>query len=292
MEDFTNLQTKNKSYGGANGNKKSVIYNNELWMLKFPSNARLNNNVSYSNSTISEYIASYIFNMVGIKCQQTKLGYYISNNIKRICVICKDFEENGYRFSDFASLRNQVVDSKTEGHSTNLDDILQIFNEQDIVPHKEITTFFWETFIIDALLGNWDRHNGNWGYLYNIDTNDSVIAPVFDNGSSLFPQADEKIMKLILSNPDEIKSRVYDIPLSAIKVNNQKINYFDFLTTTDNKDCINAIRKIIPLVNLDQIFKFIDEIEILSDIQKQFYKTIIKERKERILDIAFKKNQN
>lgn len=288
MEDFTNLETKNKSYGGANGNKKSVIYNNELWMLKFPSNAKLNKDISYSNSTISEHIASFVFNSVGIKCQETKLGYYVSNGIKRICVICKDFETNGYRFSDFASLRNQVVDSKTEGHSTDLYDILEIFNEQEIVPHKEITSFFWEVFIVDALLGNWDRHNGNWGYLYNIDTNDSVVAPVFDNGSSLFPQADEKVMGMILANPDEIKARVYSIPNSAIKISDRKINYFDYLTTVENSDCISALKRIVPLINLKRINDFIDGIEILSEIQKKFYKTIIKERKEKILDVAYK----
>lgn len=289
MEDFTKLETKNKSYGGANGNKKSVIFNNELWMLKFPSNAKLNNNISYSNSTISEHISSFVFNSVGIKCQETKLGYYINNGIKRICVICKDFETNGYRFSDFASLRNQVVDSKSEVHSTDLYDILEIFSEQDIVPHKEITSFFWEVLVIDALLGNWDRHNGNWGYLYNIDTNDSIVAPVFDNGSSLFPQADEKVMEMILSNRDEINTRVYNFPTSAIKIDDKKINYFDYLTNTDNPDCISAIKKIVPLIDLAKIFAFIDGIEILSDIQKKFYKTIIKERKEKILDIALLK---
>lgn len=291
MEDFTKLVTKNKSYGGTNASKKSVIFNNELWMLKLPRDTRLVNDILWSNSAISEYIASYVFNMAGIKCQQVKLGYYFSKNLKRICIICRDFEEKDYRFCDFTSLRNQVINHNIKGHSKELDDILEIFNEQDIIPHKEITAFFWETFIIDALLGNGDRHDGNWGYLYNIDTNDSVIAPVFDNGSSLFSHANEKTMKIVLSNPDEIKSRVYDIPLSAIKINNQKINYFDFLTTTDNKDCINAMRKIVPLINLVEIFKFINEIEILSDIQKQFYKTIIKERKERILDIVYNKNQ-
>ena len=254
MEDFNKLETKNKSYGGANGNKKSVIFNNELWMLKFPSNAKVNKDISYSNSTISEYIASFVFNSVGINCQETKLGFYNVRGIKHVCVLCKDFETNGFRFSDFASLRNQVVDSLTQGHSSELDDILQVFKEQDIIPYMEITSFFWDVFIIDALLGNWDRHNGNWGYLYNLDSNESVIAPVFDNGSSLFPQADERIMKSVISDNNEINRRVYDIPLSAIKVNDKKICYFTYLTTTDNVDCISSLKKIVPLIDLDKIF--------------------------------------
>lgn len=36
MIDFTNLPVRNKTYAGANGSKISVLYNNELYMLKFP----------------------------------------------------------------------------------------------------------------------------------------------------------------------------------------------------------------------------------------------------------------
>ena len=34
MLDFTNLPTKKKAYGGVNGSKLSIIYNDELYMLK------------------------------------------------------------------------------------------------------------------------------------------------------------------------------------------------------------------------------------------------------------------
>ena len=40
MLDFTNLPTKKKAYGGANGSKLSVIYNDELYMLKIPKSTR------------------------------------------------------------------------------------------------------------------------------------------------------------------------------------------------------------------------------------------------------------
>ena len=34
MIDFTNLPRRNKTYGGANGSKRSVIYQDEQYMLK------------------------------------------------------------------------------------------------------------------------------------------------------------------------------------------------------------------------------------------------------------------
>ncbi len=83
-------------------------------------------------------------------------------------------------------------------------------------------------FIVDALIGNWDRHNGNWGFLYNNLTDELTLAPVFDCGSSLYPQADECIIDKILSNKNELNHRIFDIPLSAIMDNGKKINYFNF----------------------------------------------------------------
>ena len=56
-------------------------------------------------------------------------------------------------------------------------------------------------FIVDALIGNWDRHNGNWGFLYNTVTDEIALAPGYDCGSCLFPQADEKIIPYGTAKP-------------------------------------------------------------------------------------------
>ena len=52
-------------------------------------------------------------------------------------------------------------------------------------------------FVVDAFIGNWDRHNGNWGFLYNQETDKLEIAPIFDCGSSLFPQIDDELIKKV-----------------------------------------------------------------------------------------------
>ena len=83
-------------------------------------------------------------------------------------------------------------------------------------------------FIADALLGNFDRHNGNWGFLYDDAKGEAEIAPVFDCGSCLLPQADDKVMKKVLANEAELHARVFQFPTSAIKLKGRKINYYDF----------------------------------------------------------------
>lgn len=40
MIDFTKCEQLKRGYAGANGNKISVRYNGEIYMLKFPSGAR------------------------------------------------------------------------------------------------------------------------------------------------------------------------------------------------------------------------------------------------------------
>ena len=76
--DFTNCKKiLGRAYNGANGKKIAVEYNGREYMLKFPpSGATKPTELSYTNSCISEHIASSIFNMVGIKAQETLLGIY------------------------------------------------------------------------------------------------------------------------------------------------------------------------------------------------------------------------
>ena len=226
MIDFTNYKTEGKSYGGANGSKKSLFINGELYMLKLPNHNKLNPNLSYMKSAISEHLASTIFNLIGIEAQETILGQYTYHDVTRFVITCKDFEYPYYKFHDFASLRNQIVDSITLGHSTELRDLMEIFEMQSLLKNEDIKKYFWDIFIVDALLENWDRHNGNWGYLWNQNDGSVKLAPVFDNGSSLFPQADEVMMQNVLKNKKELNLRIYDLPKSAITIEGKKINYY------------------------------------------------------------------
>ena len=53
----------------------------------------------------------------------------------------------------------------------------------------------------------------------------------------------------------------------------------------ENKECNNAINRLFANINIDEIKKFIDNIECISDIRKEFYKNIIKQRYEIIKKI-------
>lgn len=289
MIDFTNLPVRNKTYAGANGSKISVLYNNELYMLKFPAVPAINKEMSYANGCISEYLGCHIFESVGIPVQKTLLGTYTINGKEKIVVACKDFTTNGLVLQDFASLKNTIIDSAHNGYGTELSDIEKTLEEQTAIEPQKLIEWFWDMFIVDALIGNWDRHNGNWGFLYNTETDEISLAPIYDCGSCLFPQADEEIMKKTLEDPAEREIRVFERPLSSIKTNGQKIQYFKFISSLENSSCNKALERILPKINMDKINKVIDETPFISELQKEFYKTMLRERKERILDFSYQK---
>ena len=290
MIDFTELPKRNKSYAGANGSKISVVYHGEQYMLKFPPHAVKNQDMSYSNSCISEYLGCKIFEKAGVPVQETILGTYkTKKGVEKIVVACKDFTSVGIELQDFASLKNQIIDSERNGYGTELADILCVFDEQTAMEPEKIRERFWDMFIVDAFIGNWDRHNGNWGFLYHVQSDELTLAPVFDCGSCLYPQADERMIMKILADKQEINHRVFNIPLSAIQNNGKKINYYEFISALDNEECNRALLRILSRIDMKEIFNVIEKTPFISDLQKEFYRTMLMTRKERILEYSVKR---
>lgn len=285
--DFTKLPKRNKMYAGANGSKISIVYEGEIYMLKFPPLPTKNKDMSYSNSCFSEYLGCQIYESVDIPVQKTLLGTYMVKGKKKIVVACKDFTKPGVTLQDFASLKNQIIDSERNGYGTELSDILDTFEKQTAISQEGVMERFWDMFIVDALIGNWDRHNGNWGFLYDTQTDKMELAPVYDCGSGLYPQADDKIMESVLANENELNYRIFEIPTSAIMVNGKKIKYFDFISSLQDENCNRALKRIVPRINMAKIRMIIEETPFLSELQKRFYITMLEKRKEKILDFSF-----
>lgn len=291
MIDFTDCETTKARYGGANGGKLGIIYQGERYLLKFPGKAKLADDLSYTNGSISEYIGSHIFNAVGIQAQETELGVYQTGTGAKLVVACKDFadQEHGIVLQDFASIKNSVIDSDRHGYGTNLNDVLESIQDQDSMDPDVLMEHFWDMFVVDEMLGNPDRHNGNWGILYDFQRDTCRIAPVYDCGSALFPQASAQTIQKMLSSKQELNIRVYERPTSALTLDNGKrINYntFNEQHMQDYPDYCRALIRMEPKINMINIGKIIDNTPGLNNLQAEFYKTIITERKRMLLDRA------
>ena len=143
-----------------------------------------------------------------------------------------------------------------------------------------LKAFFWDMFAVDAFLGNFDRHNGNWGFLVDPVTRKAEIAPAFDFGSCLLPQADDEIMRRVIEDKAERDARIFNFPASALKQNGKKIGYVDFFS--ENRETILApsLKRIASKIDMDAIKDFIDDVPLLTDLQRCFYKTYLSARYE------------
>lgn len=291
MIDFTNCSiNKFKYYGGKNGGKICIIYNNENYMLKFPPiKDTFTNEHEYSNSCISEYISCNILKTLDLNVQDTILGTYKINNHEKIVVACKDFTSDGTIFKQFAELKNSQIETSKNGYGTELDEVIETIENQLIYDVKELKGFFWDMFIADSLIGNFDRHNGNWGFLINENQKKIDIAPIYDCASCLYPQLTDENISKIINDDEEMTARVYVFPTSALKLNDKKINYFEYISSLKYEECNKALLRIFPRISIEKINKIIDETPYISKIRKEFYKKILKLRYEKILKFSYEK---
>ena len=271
-----------RAYNGANGKKIAVSFEGAVWILKFPpSAADKPNDLSYSNSCISEHLGSTIFRRLGISAQETRLGTHVNGRTKVVCA-CRDFTIPGKRFYDFCSIKNTVIDSETGGHGTELSDVLTTIDLQQFVDPVLVRRRFWDMFVVDALLGNFDRHNGNWGFLVDERTSLAELAPVFDCGSCLLPQADETIMRKLLTDEDELNARIFTFPSSMLKVDGRKINYRDFIASRADPGLVEALDRLLPRIRLLDFGSLLAETPYLSDLQRSFLLVYLNARRDKI----------
>ena len=273
MIDFTNAIEQFNNYKGSE-KKKTLIHNNKKYLVKFPDPVReKNKNISYINNAYSEYIGSNIFKLSGFKTQNTLLGIYKYKEKDKIVCACEDFTDDNHVLYEFENLALSTnPDKKIE---TELTDIIEVIEENKIIDTSNTKQKFWDMFIIDFLIGNTNRHNGNWGFLLDKTTGKFEFSPIYDCGSCLNPMLDDEAIGKIDAN--ELKNLALNC-YSCLKINGNKINYVSYLKQMKNKECNDAIKRLFLNINMNEIKKIIDNIECISDIRKEFYKNIMEQR--------------
>ncbi len=280
MLDFTKYPLSGRIYGGSE-RKLGIFIDQNFYMLKF----RKITPFGYRYNDISEYLGSHIYQLLGINCQDTYLGYYNNKNV----VACKDFLQNNYIFVPFNDVGESTIEEDKEKFQYSYSHILSLLRaNKKLTNVKETISTFFDIYIVDALLGNFDRHGSNRGFLKR--DNKYTLAPVFDNGSCLYPNmTNEDEMKFVINNEKEIDKRVYEFPTSQIKLNGKKSSYFKVISSLKFKEMNNALTRIYPCINLEEVFALIDNIDSISEIHKEFYKVMLKARYEKIIKYSYLK---
>ncbi len=301
IKNFNNLKESGIRYGGHAGNKLGVVIDGENWFLKFPKSTKdllRKVDISYTTSPLSEYIGSHIYKSLGIPVHETMLGI----KDEKLVVACKDFRKNqiDYRLDDYNSIKNDYVEglekklestSSSNPHAINIDETIIIMNNNPLFNRVAgLKDRFWDMFIVDALIGNNDRNNGNWGVIVDNRTNETKIAHVFDNGASFNTKSSDENIEKILSDKERFKNSAYLSRICAFSINDKIINPFKYIESLENDECNKALLRIVPKIDLSKIYDIINEIpneyegiKVISDIRKKYYFECIKYRYENSL---------
>ena len=279
MRDYSKYEKTPVMFSGAE-KKFEIIIDGHRYIVKFQKNSEVGLTYNY----VSEYLGSHIFQSIGVPVQETFLGTYDGKNV----VVMKNFLEPEDALVAFNGIGESSLERDKELYQYTYEDITAMLTENMKSTNvAETIERFWDMFIVDALIGNFDRHGGNWGFIKR--NNQYRIAPVYDNGSSLYPKlnTDEKISE-VLASQEEIDKRIYQFPTSHIKVKNRKSSYFEVISSLQFEACNDALKRIVPRIDLERINRIIDEIEEISELRKHFYKTMLQQRYEKILMYSYR----
>lgn len=285
-----------EAYGGRSCFKLGINYNGERYMIKFPANLKdrqlKNVERSYSNSPVSEYIGSHIYEALGIPVHETVLGI----RDKKVVVGCKDIRKKQEELIEFARLKvtfspTDAIDADqiTNGVGTELESILNTIEKHPILKKIDgVKERFWDMFIVDALIGNTDRNNGNWGILK--DAKDNLrLAPVYDNGNSFANKMSEAQMEKNLQNSARMEDLAYIARTCVFKKYGRCINPYQYILKMENQDCNEALHRIFSKLDMKKLNRVIDETPVIGKIEKEFYKKLLDIRYQKVLLPAYER---
>lgn len=105
---------------------------------------------------------------------------------------------------------------------------------------------------------------------------------MFDCGSCLLPQADDNVMRKMLSDEDELNARIYVFPSSMLKINGRKINYRDFISARPDALLVEALTRLLPRIQALDFEQILADTPYLSDLQRTFLTTYLSARRDKI----------
>lgn len=214
------------------------------------------------NNVKCEYVASHVINILGGNAHNTLLAIENGDQV----VLCEDFTQGAGCVKIMSELCESSIDTDVAEHDYFYGDILYMIEHLTKCDVKEFACRFLEMYVFDTILGNPDRHMGNWGIFNN------KMAPIFDNGASLFPRANMDLMSV-----EWMEEQIKVFPNSKIMFGSrrERSSYYEVWHSGLLPDYVVDYAK-----GLD-ITKAVDYIMTennLSNKEKHFYATVIYNR--------------
>jgi len=276
-------------HGGSERKETVLLDDGHQYILKESDPTReLHRDISYINNALSEYLGCHIYQSVDIPVQETMLGWYINKSgNQRLACLCRDVRPEGFEMTEFDKVGLSSV--STDGKTASLPAAKALLSELDgKISLEDGMRFYTDMFIVDSLIGNTDRHNGNWAILTNSDDTITYMSPVYDCGSSFSP---------MLSDENFVRTNVTNEALSTMSAlvgeKGNRIQYYPYFNRQDlPAEIVDALKRVIPRINTTSFKEITEQIQTegyISDIRKNFYDDLLQTRFDRMLLPALEK---
>lgn len=297
--DLEDCALSYRFYGGRAGQKIGILIEGEPWIAKYPRSGRdlMGRHVpSYTSSPVAEWLGSHIYASADIPTHQTMLGWHGG---KVVCA-CRDFCVGGAQLVEFNRLKNTLSDdeedfvgSPSDGEVIFLQDVLSALSLVELLRTTPgVRERFWDMFVMDAFIKNPDRNNGNWGLLLGGGL-PPRLAPVYDNGSSLFSKRSASLTSARLEHEREEMEDAFGTNVSCYRMvdgsdpRGHAIKPFDYMMSSTNPDLAAAVVRAEQNIDLDAVFALVDEVPeeaygrvLMTQEQRASHKRLLRMRYE------------
>lgn len=162
------------------------------------------------NNVLSEYVGSNVIRILGGNTHEVFLGDYKGSQV----ALCKDFSDGFMDMKSMYDINESSIDTDLRNHDYFYNDIIHVMSKVRGCNIEQFKKDFLRMYVFDTILGNPDRHQGNWGIGKLTDCS-RVMAPIYDNGASLYPRA-----KLVKTDLEWMREHVETFPNSKIMFGN------------------------------------------------------------------------
>lgn len=267
----TNLNTK-----GSRVKKVIIDNNSDMAFFKYEGNGYL------VSEACSEKMSYEIAKVLGYDCARIELAKDLNGTLGVLNYLFIDIDGNTEHVDAVSYLSKN--DNKRPFFYT-LSNIKDTLDSLD----KKLFEGFIKTMIFDALIGEQDRHEENWGI--EITNNEYKFSPLYDNGCCLLREfKNEMYAENYYGGKKNFDAYIKKSKTLVYKEDNKKqYKHFELIEYLNENYCDIVQKEILNLKKLtdDAIESIVDRIpdDLLTKMHKEYIISYLKKRRDILLNI-------